>query len=204
MISPTVLKSKLDSQNVSYVSSDFLSYHKHLEAYLKRVLLIGLRLNGLKYDDSETVIERTFVRAPNLIDKVLFLVDQSNFGQQKVISRLSKKFVDFFVLKELFLEFTSTYRNLLSHGTISDLTDPELIKLLCHVDKSFYLAFEDLLRIKHGHSAFEKPGDWGAERGTDKIIETFAESLGLGKFLDPPLTLTVVERKLANTKFPTP
>lgn len=204
MISLKQIKSDLSSRKVNCSSAEFFNIHRNIEAYIKRILLISLRINGVKYKDATTIVESTYINTANLIEKVLFLLDQSQLKQQQVISEMKKKYKDFFVLKELLLKFSSKYRNWLAHGTIGELKDPELIRYLCHVNKSFFREFENLLQREYGNSAFDKPGDWGAKRGKDEEIEKSAKRLGLGKILEQPLSLKVVKNKLENTSYEGP
>jgi len=60
------------------------------------------------------------------------------------------------------------------------------------------------LQNEYGHSAFDKPGDWGAKRGVDEEIDKSAKRLGLGKILNKPLTLQIVKKKLWGTKYANP
>lgn len=133
MISLTQLKSGLSSRKVNYTSSEFFDIHRYIEAYIKRILLISLRLNDVKYKEATRIVESTYINTTNLIEKVLFLLDQSSSKQNQVIANLKKKHNDYFELKELLLKFSSKYRNWLAHGTIGELKDPELIRYLCHV-----------------------------------------------------------------------
>lgn len=201
MISSKLIKTGLKSRKVNYSSSEFFDIHRYIEAYIKRILLIGLRLNGVKYAESTTIVESTYINTANLIEKVLFLLDTSGDNQKVVVDKLKKKHKDFFVLKELLLKFSSNYRNWLAHGTIIELKDPELINYLCHVNKSFFKEFENLLNNEYGHSAFDKPGEWGAKRGVDEEIIKTANRLGMGRILAQPLTLQAVKNRLSTTNY---
>jgi hypothetical protein len=198
------IKSGLSSRKVNYISSEFFDLHRYIEAYIKRILLIALRLNGVKYKESTIIVERTYLNTAKLIETVLFLLDQSGDNQNMVVSKLKKRHKDFFVLKELLLKFSSKYRNWLAHGAIIELKDTDLINHLCYVNKSFFKEFENLLKNEYGHSAFNKPGDWGAKKGVDEKIEDTAKRLGLGRILDQPLTLQVVKNRLSTTNYANP
>ena len=197
MISLANIKLKLSSIEDTNDSAEFLEIHRNIEAYIKRVLLISLRLNGIKYKESTTIVESTYLNTANLIEKVLFLLDSSELNQRQVLMKLREKYNKFFVLKELVLKFTSKYRNRLAHGTISELKDQELISCLCFVNKLFYREFESMLNIEYGKSAFDKPCEWGAENGMDEEIDSSAKRLGLGKILEEPLSLKVVKSRLS-------
>ncbi|WP_291319354.1 hypothetical protein [Desulfonatronospira sp.] len=85
-----------------------------------------------------------------------------------------------------------------------ELKDPDLIRYLCHVNKSFFREFEILLKKEYGYSAFDKPGKWGAKRGLNEEIEKSANRLGLGKILEKPLGLQAVKNRLAGTSYAKP
>jgi len=196
MIPLKLIKAEINTQRPNQTSHDFLNLHRYTEAYVKRLLLIGLRLNGVKYEESRKIVDSTFLNTGNLVEKALFLLDQSEGKQGAVIQKLQTQYGDFFILKELLLKFSAKYRNWLAHGTVDSLRDEELVNHLCYVNRSFVQEFENLLQQEHGHSAFDKPGDWGAKRGADEPIEKSAKRLKLGKILDEPLTLTVVKNNL--------
>jgi len=204
MIALKQLKSELSSKKSNITSSDFFNLHRFLEAYIKRVLLISLRINGVKYEESTNIVEKTYVNTAALIDKVFFLLDQTGRKQQDVISDLKNTYKDFFVLCELVIKFSAKYRNKLAHGSINELRNPELLNILHHVNTSFFIEFENILKQEYGHSAFEEPRAWGAKRGVNEDISKSAKRLELGKILDEPLTLTMVKNKLATTTYSTP
>jgi len=196
MISLKQLQQAMAPQKAQCNSHDFLNLHRYTEAYVKRVLLIGLRVNGVKYKESGKIVESTFSPTASLVEKTLFLLDQSGGKHGEVIQQLKVKYATFFELNYLLTKFSAKYRNWLAHGTIDELKNEELINHLCHVNKSFMHEFENLLMTEHGHSAFDKPSDWGAKRGIPELIEKSAKRLGLGKILDAPLTLSVVQNRL--------
>lgn len=77
MISIQQIRSGLTSRKVNYVSSEFFDIHRYIEAYIKRILLIGLRLNTVKYKESTIIVESTYLNTASLIEKVFFLLDQT-------------------------------------------------------------------------------------------------------------------------------
>lgn len=167
-------------------------------------MLVGLRLNGIQYKNSIKIVEGTYIKAPQLIEKALFLLDRSGNKQQKVISNLKNKHKEFFILHEMFLKFTSRYRNRLAHGTIEKLNDQELINYLFHVDQSFYKAFENLLITEFGYSAFNTPSEWGAKQGQPQKIEDSIKNLNMGTIVAEPLQLPKVKIALSNTSYAKP
>jgi len=144
MISTSQIRKVLLSSSARNSGSFFFQTHINIEGYVKRVMLIGLRLHGVRYDNARKVVDSTYINTANLVEKVLFLIDQSGRNQTQVISDLKTKFPEFFTLKDIVINFSSIYRNRLAHGTISELKDQEMIDLLCHVNQSFFKSFEEL------------------------------------------------------------
>ncbi|MEZ8719054.1 hypothetical protein AB6D81_24095 [Vibrio splendidus] len=204
MIGPTKIGEVLNSRkDVEYTSQSFFKTHTHLEAYVKRVLLISLRLKGVQYDNSVKIVESTYINTASLIDKVLALLDSTNKKQADVLADLKIKYPEFFTCKSLVLDFSSIYRNRLAHGTISELKDTELIKLLCMTNYAFYQSFEKLLASEYSHSALEKPGVWGAKRGKAEGIEITVKSLKLGSIVKEPKSKSTVKALLKSTAYGT-
>ena len=121
MISVKQLKTVLSSNKRTNTSDDFFKSHRYVEGYIKRVFLVALRLNGVQYKNAMKIIEGTYIKTGSLIEKVLFLLNQTGGKQQQVITQLKKSHPDFFKINELVLKFTVPYRNRLAHGTIEEL-----------------------------------------------------------------------------------
>ncbi|GAB3535757.1 hypothetical protein GCM10027342_53680 [Photobacterium alginatilyticum] len=204
MISPSRLRVVLDGTEKTIDSNYFFKTHVHLEGYVKRVMLIGLRLRGVQYENSIKIVDSTYITTANLIEKVLWLVDKKGRGQNVVLDDLKSRYADFFSLKDTVLKFSAIYRNRLAHGTIAELKDQEMIDTLCHVNKSFFQSFEQLLIAEHGNSALDKPADWGAKRGTPEAPELTVKRLKLGSLVKSPMTLSDVKAKLATTVYAKP
>jgi len=204
MISSKRLQIFLNDNSALCDSEYFLKTHIYVEGYVKRVMLIGLRLNGVQYANSEKIVEGTYIPTANLIEKVLWLLDSSGHKQKKVADNLKKTHPDFFILKDLVVKFTAIYRNRLAHGTIDKLADQELVKFLCHTNRSFFQSFEALLEKEHGHSAFDKPRDWGAQIGIQESIENTLKRLNLGSLVKEPMQLKDVKSQLQSTAYANP
>jgi hypothetical protein len=201
MISLKRLKAVLLSKKQENTSEDFFISHRFIEGYIKRVFLIGLRLNGVQYNNSVKIIEGTYVNTSSLIEKVLFLLNKTSGKQQQVITNLKNRNPSFFLINDLVLKFTAPYRNRLAHGTIEELRDQELVNWLCHINRSFFKEFESLLLKEFGHSAFENPGKWGAKRGIDDKIEVTVNKLKLGSIVSDPMSLSSVQKSLGGTVY---
>lgn len=198
------IRSVLEEDPGAYDSNHFLKIHIHVEAYIKRLMLIGLRLKGVQYDDSVTIVQSVFIPIAKLIDKTLFLIDPSTASEHSIIAGLKNKHTNFFALKGLVTDFTSIYRNRLAHGTIENLPDQDLIDCLCHTNKSFFRSFEHLLKTEFGHSAFDKPGDWGAKAGHAASIQTTISKFKLGREAKKPMSLHDVRTCLKATGYALP
>jgi len=201
MISPLQIRNVLEVDPGLFNGNYFFKTHTHLEAYIKRVMLIGLRLRGVQYENSVKIVESTYITTANLIGIVLWLVDRSGKNKKDILVDLENKYPDFFALKNLVLMFSAIYRNRLAHGTIAELHDQSLIGLLCHVNRSFFLAFEKLLTSEYGHSAFNKPGDWGALPGFPESIDKTVKRLSLGSIVKAPMTVVDVKNILSVTTY---
>lgn len=201
MISVKQLKAVLSLKKRINTSDDFFKSHRYVEGYIKRVFLIGLRLNGVQYKNAVKIIEGTYIKTDSLIEKVLFLLSHNGGKQQQVITSLKKSHPEFFQMNELVLKFTVPYRNRLAHGTIEELKDQELVDWLCHINRSYFKEFESLLLKEFGHSAFEEPGKWGAKRGIQKKTEDIVKNLKLGSIVSKPMTLASVQKLLHGTVY---
>jgi len=198
MISLSRLKDNLlSSQESVFQSNDFLMLHRFVEAYLKRVLLIGLRLHGVQYEASKKIIEGTYLNTSSLINKCMLLLSASGTKQAEIENVLKSQYPDFIELRKLFLDFTSKYRNVLAHGLIDEIKDNELLDTLCVANKRFVSCFESVLKNEFGHSAFETPTDWGASRGHKEDIEKTISRLKLGSMTSKPMTLSKAKETLS-------
>jgi len=201
MISLNKLKEKLLSDQTSEFQSDeFLLLHRYAEAYLKRVLLIGLRLRGVQYKSSVIIVENTYLTTRALIPKCMMLLMHGSTKQADVEKMLLSKYPDFQKLQKLFLEFTSKYRNILAHGLIDEIKDAELLGTLCLSNKRFIQCFESVLQNEFGHSAFDPPKNWGAIRGRVEVIEKTVSRLRLGSITSKPMALVSAQSILTKVK----
>ncbi|MDF9390600.1 hypothetical protein EXZ60_17625 [Vibrio sp. 1151_11] len=205
MISNVNLKKVLDKSYASYSSDDVLKIHRHVEGYLKRVFLIGLRLNSVQYETARTIVDTAHLDIKSMVAKAWYLLDSSSHRNQSVaISHLSANYPDMIKLRDLFFSFSCVYRNKLAHGIIDTISGQELIDTLCHLNISFYKEMERVFQLEHGHSAYESPGDWGAARGTSEDVLVAMGRLHLGNLSANPKSTAVVISELATTSYPKP
>lgn len=198
MISVKKLQTALSTKSTS---EDFFKTHRYLEGYIKRVFLIGLRLQGVQYDNSVKIVDGTYLHTGALIEKVLHVLSCNAGTQRDTILKLNAAHADFFKLKELFLKFTAPYRNRLAHGTIEELKDQELVDWLCHINRAFFKEFEKMLQSEFGQSAFDEPGAWGAKRGIAEAIEVTVKKLDLGRIVPVPMQLLAVKKAVIGTGY---
>jgi hypothetical protein len=166
--------------NETEISDDyFLRLHFCVEAMLKRVLLIGLRLNGVQYRMAQIIAEIYHDPLHTYIDKA--------FGLWQITQTEMETFGNYKQLKDLFLKFTSYYRNKRVHGLAKAYTDTELLELCINIDKSFIKEIEKFLVKKYKLSLFDTPSAWGAKRGIKKDSgAVYKELLNKNKFPSKP------------------
>lgn len=172
----------------------FIELHRYVEGYLRRLLLIGLRLHEVQYKQAQKIIELTFLNKRALIEKSFTLISYGTFA----LKQAKKEYPRFAISADLFFNFTSPYRNWLVHGVHDNIHDPELLECLCRSDRQFIIEFEKILRDQFHRSAFDKPGDWGAQKGKkEENIPALIKRLGLKKVLKgAPMSLTEAKNRL--------
>ena len=116
-------------------ATTFIDLHRYVEGYLRRLLLIGLRLHTVQYKQAQKIIEFTVLSKPALIEKSFALLSHHKFTFQQA----RKKYPSFAISIDLFFKFTSPYRNWLVHGVYDTIHDPELLECLCRADRQFMI-----------------------------------------------------------------
>ena len=160
--------------------SSFIDRHRYAEGYLRRLLLIGLRLNAVQYKQAQKIIELTFMNIHALLEKIFILLSHHKFTFEEART----KYPDFATLIDLFLKFTSPYRNWLVHGVIDTIRDPELLECMCRADRQVLIEFEKVLKSEFGRSAFDEPRQWGAQVGKpEEDLPAVIKRLRLGAVL---------------------
>ena len=158
----------------------FIDRHRYAEGYLRRLLLIGLRLNAVQYKQAQKIIELSFLNIHALLEKAIILISHHKINFKGALA----KYPDFATSINLFLNFTSPYRNWLVHGVMDNIGNLELLEYLCRADRQFLIEFEKLLKFEFGRSAFDEPRQWGAQIGKpEENLPTVIKRLKLGKIL---------------------
>jgi len=160
--------------NSSKISDDyFLNLHFLTEAYFKRLLMIGLRINGVDYKTAKSTIEALKGGSKNLLKVVKkFISEYCNIN-------IRKEYSDYERLRHFYINFSVELRNGRVHGNIDSIKNEEYLKLLICIDKLFIKKFEEILKKEKGLSAFNTPREWGAKmvrkKDEKKAREIFEE-----------------------------
>jgi len=175
-------------------ATSFIDLHRYVEGYLRRLLLIGLRLHAVQYKQAQKIIELTFLNKPALIEKSFALISHHTFTYHQA----KKKYPSFAISTDLFFRFTSPYRNWLVHGVYDTIHDSELLEYLCRADRQFMIEFEKVLKAQFNRSAFDKPGKWGARKGQKEgDLPALIRRLRLGTVLKgTPMSVTEARKRL--------
>lgn len=179
-------------------TDDFIKIHKGVEGYIRRLLFVGLRINGVKYETSLEVINMSYLNNRELLKKTIELLTKNT----KTLTDFESKNNDFKELENLFFDFTSIYRNRVIHGIFEKISDQIVLKHCYYIDMYFIIEFESTLKSLGYKSAFDQPNVWGALRSTSS--ETFdhvIKRLKLGRLSKKPKGIISVQNSIANTKY---
>ena len=198
MISIQNLKVLMTLSPASPTTEDFIKIHKAVEGYIRRLLFIGLRLNGVKYSTSQEVINLSYLNNQDLIKKSIVLISRSTHK----ITDFETQNPDLKVLLDLFSNFTSIYRNRLVHGIYENINDQIALNLCYYIDKYLIKEFEDTLIQLEYRSAFDSPTEWGATRTqSSETFDQVISRLRLGSITKAPKGIRSVQNAIAQTKY---
>jgi hypothetical protein len=179
-------------------TDDFIKIHKGVEGYIRRLLFIGLRLNGVKYETASEVINMSYLNNRELLKKTVELVTRNT----NTLTGFENHNSDFKEIINLFFDFTSIYRNRVIHGVYENINDQTILKHCYYIDKYLIEEFEYTLNSLGYNSAFDQPNAWGAIRATG--TETFNQvitRLRLGRLTRAPKGIISVQNLIATTKY---
>jgi hypothetical protein len=174
----TECKKILDETGIS--DEYFLRLHFCVEAIIRRLFLIGLRLKGMQFRTAQSFVDEYH---PRLRDHIRNVFGCCGVDYDKLLA--SEKYA---TLEKLFFEFTSRWRNQRVHGLYPVITDTELLKLLITADKSFINEIEAMLKKMGKPSLFDTPGKWGATRGKTKDVAAVCKEIFGKKSSPKPLS----------------
>ena len=187
---------ELTPNNVT--TDNFINIHKATESYIRRLFLIGLRVNGVSYKVALQVIKGSYLNNKVLIEKTIKLITKGT----KEISDFENSNNDLKILKELFFEFTSIYRNRVIHGIYKTVNDQTILNHCYYINKYFIIEFEQTLLLLHYKSAYDTPSDWGAIRDTStESFDQVVRRLNLGQLVKPPKGIIAVKNQISKTKY---
>lgn len=198
MINLNNIKNLIAQNPHNLTTDDFIKIHKNVEGYIRRLLLIGLRINGVKYETSLEVIKMSYLNNKDLIKTTIDLITKGT----KNITDFETANSDFKELLELFFDFTSIYRNRVIHGVYENINDQPILRHCYFIDKFLIEEFEQTLKSLSFKSAFDKPTDWGANRSTSaETINQVITRLKLGRLTKTPKGIVAVQNAIARTKY---
>jgi len=167
----------------------FLRLHFCIEAIIRRLFLIGLRLQGVQFRIAQTIVDEY---PPMGLEKHLKNVFDHcgiDYAELKTHDKYAK-------LEELFFNFTSPWRNRRVHGLSSNITDTELLKHLITADKRFIKELETSLKKMGKPSFFDTPKKWGAKRIPNQNESLISQ--GYYKKGKPPMSKEEAAKMLKN------
>lgn len=198
MIGVKNLQSVFESKSGNITTIDFINIHRGVEAYLRRLLFIGLRLNGVQYKTASEVVCMSYSNNRDLIKNTIKLISLNTIA----LEDLEEQNSDFKALLQLFFEFTSVYRNRVFHGVEGEIYDSLTLQYCYLIDKSLIVEFELSLQYFGFKSAFETPKAWGASRSVNpEKFDQVINRLKLGKLSKNPMSTISVQNLIARTKY---
>lgn len=166
MISLKELK-RLTYDEFQATDAEYLKVQSYFEGYLKRLLFISLRLNGIKYSNCQEIVTNA--------KQNLNLTDQLEVSFSALIghSYSQIKFDDpeLDLLQVCILRYCRPIRNKISHGADYKIQE-DILRICTWATQEFVKKIESHLHQQRKLSAFDKPREWGAKKIGKKEIPT--------------------------------
>lgn len=199
MISLKNLKDLMTQSPASPTTDDFIRIHKSVEGYIRRLQFIGLRLNNVKYSTAQDVISLSYLNNRDLIKKTIKWITLSRHS----IEDFEAQNADLKVLLDLFFDFSSIYRNRLTHGIYDKINNQEVLKHCYYVDKYLIVEFESTLSQLGYKSAFNEPNEWGATAASStETVDQVIARLRIGnRITKSPKGIISVKNTIAQTSY---
>lgn len=144
---------------------NYLLVQSNFEGYLKRLLFIALRKNGLQYKYSQELM--------SYASNQLLLSEQTNLIFSELCgtsySFIKKKDKKLEELERCIFNYVRPVRNTLAHGADHKL-NPDLLNLCIKITQEYVKTIEYHLCLISGNSAFDEPKKWGAKRINKKSV----------------------------------
>jgi hypothetical protein len=174
----------------------FLKIHLTVEGVIKRLLFIGLRINGVRYKTAQQAIAEYYEKDKTAIIKKAW--NLCGIDYEKTV----RKKPDYTTMENLVFEFSSKYRNQLIHGNDGAIHNQNLLKTLIQIDQKYIAAIEAVLKSQNKPSLFEQPRKWQLEKSviTDKN-EVLKNLLGIKNPKDKTImSLEEAQKQLSQVK----
>jgi len=163
-----------------YTTQYFLKTHRAVEGFLARIIFIGLRMKGIKYDQSQKIVRYTFLKVRDSLKKGIELLD----GKKSFLIKESKPIDECY---DLFLKFSVPYRNKIEHAVIPDIKDEKILKLCININLKFLRSLEQFLQSNFNNSVFDEPKKWGAKRSSRDFTDDEIKIMKLGIKTQEPI-----------------
>jgi len=165
----------------------FMKSYRACESYFNRIVFIGLRLKGIQYSQAEKIIRTTFMPIRDSLRKGLSLIDEQK--GKKIIQQeaVQNSF-------NLFLGFSAPYRNLVSHGVLTEISDQRTLELLIELNIKMLKEIEHEIGKTFNLSILDEPQKWGARKSKKVFTENEINELKLGHDAREPISIGEAER----------
>jgi len=182
------------------VLNDFISMHIATESYFRRLLYIGLRLEGKNDDNSKLIINWCSLNINEILKISIDKIGKTKQMRNNYFEELCSNSVSIKWLHKYHEQFTTKYRNLIFHGIVDNLTD-ELISNLYKLDRKLLIELENEFKTTFNCSCLDTPTKWGAVRVMKNLTKNevwrYARDSGLlGKRTNKPLEWNSVKKTL--------
>ena len=149
LASKKLISGKLHGSDRSNVESYFLQVHAATEAMLRRILFIGLRLNTVTYKEANDWLYHNDETPEN--QKYPKLFDSLYAGKQVIWNNVIASVPGLEKTWELWLGFSKTIRNHISHGVRK--YDEDWLTCAIHIDQELLIRLDLALEPIIGGSA---------------------------------------------------
>lgn len=165
----------------------FMRSYRTCESYFKRIVFIGLRLKGVQYNQAERIIRTTFMPVRDILRKGLELLDKNKSEQIIEKAAVQNSF-------NLFLKFSVPYRNLVSHGVLTEIDDQKTLRLLIELNIKMIKEIEHEVGKTFNRSILDEPKKWGARKSNKIFAEDEIRALKLGHDAREPIAIAEAKK----------
>ena len=174
-----------------YKDDEIILTEQAVESFIMRLILIGLRLKGMTYKQSQQVVVSTYIRTKDALPTALRLLDKDKANEILKHNTIKE-------LSDLFFSFSVVYRNKLSHGAIGGISDKRVIEVCIQINTNLIRETEAIIKSVMGHSAFDSPSTWGAGKSSRRFSDAEIDGLRIGGNTTKPIGVDVAIKRLDN------